>query len=321
AHVGQGRVTFTSDPLSKDAVFLGLPELRLNASVSTAEIAHLTATLFREKVTINEQGQQVVSREPMNFCAIQPQLRNGVETITPVVPFEEMALDLQCFTMAHWVPAGQRLALEISTRTPHHASFGNTDADITVYTGPDATAYSLPSVPSFRLYPDVPLYEPAAKQRVGEAQPGMNTQLLIPAMATSIKAEPIWTLSTAAFEFDSLKGFDNAKLRAVALPTVAADLDLFLQQQTSDGNWEDLTSAASGDLDKEVLNAGRLLPGHYRIVVLNWAGGPQQVDLTLTFFNGDGKAADGSSATGDGTGTVSQAFVVVNEAFGGILQP
>jgi hypothetical protein len=41
---------------------------------------HLTATLFREEVTTPEKGEEVVLREPMNFCAIQPQLRNGIDT-------------------------------------------------------------------------------------------------------------------------------------------------------------------------------------------------------------------------------------------------
>jgi hypothetical protein len=157
--VGRGRATFTSQPLKKDALFLGLPKLRLHASLSTGQIMHLTATLFRETTTTNEEGEEEVVREPMNFCAIQPQLRNGIDTVTPVVPGEEMALDLQCFTMAHWVPAGQRLTLEISTKTPHHASFGSTDRQITVFTGPKGTTYALPVVPRFRLFEDVPLWE------------------------------------------------------------------------------------------------------------------------------------------------------------------
>jgi hypothetical protein len=157
--VGRGRARFTSAPLEKDALFLGLPQLRLNASLSTGQIMHLTATLFREKTTTNEEGEEGVVREPMNFCAIQPQLRNGIDTVTPVVPGQKMALDLQCFTMAHWVPAGQRLTLEISTKTPHHASFGSTDRQITVFTGPKDTTYTLPLVPRFRLFQDVPLWE------------------------------------------------------------------------------------------------------------------------------------------------------------------
>lgn len=55
--------------------------------------------------------------------------------------------------------AGQRLTLEVSTKTPHHASFGSTDAQITVYTGPGKSRYQLPVVPSFALHQDVRLWE------------------------------------------------------------------------------------------------------------------------------------------------------------------
>jgi uncharacterized protein len=151
AAVGRGKVTFTSEPLAQDALFLGLPQLDLRASLSTGQITHLTATLFREEVTTNDEGEEVVLREPMNFCGIQPQLRNGIQTVTPVVPGEVMSLDMQCFTMAHWVPAGQRLSLEISTKTPHHASFASNDRQIRVFTGPEATSYTLPLVPRSTL--------------------------------------------------------------------------------------------------------------------------------------------------------------------------
>jgi hypothetical protein len=150
AHVGARNVEFTSAPLTEDTVFVGLPQMQLNAAVSTGEIIHLTATLFREDAEGN--------REPMNFCAIQPQLRHGVHTVAPVVPGEEMPLPLQCFTMAHWVPAGQHLVLEVATRTPHHASFGS-DPEITIFTGPDRTSYLLPVVPDASLHDDVPLRE------------------------------------------------------------------------------------------------------------------------------------------------------------------
>jgi putative CocE/NonD family hydrolase len=185
ASVGRGRATFTSQPLARDTLFLGLPQLPLHASLSTGQIMHLTATLFREEVTTNEDGEEVVLREPMNFCAIQPQLREGVETVTPVIPGEEMTLDLQCFTMAHWVPAGQRLTLEISTKTPHHASFGSTDRQITVFTGPEDTSYTLPVVPRFRLFRDVPLWEPSPEPvPVGPVQPGDEGATGVPARAT-----------------------------------------------------------------------------------------------------------------------------------------
>jgi hypothetical protein len=291
--------------------------LQLNASVTTAEILHLTATIFRERVTgVDEEGDEIVEREPMNFCAIQPMLRFGVSDPTPVIPTQEMELPLQCFTSAHWVPAGQRLSLEVSTKTPHHASFGSTDAQITIYTGPDKSLYELPVVPQFTLYPDVPLWESYPDPiPVGPAQPGIEADVAIPAPGAGVILEPV---TAASFEFDSEEGFDNASMEAVATPSSPpADIDLYLQKRTEDGGWEDVTAAETGDTTREVLTAGRMDPGRYRIVVHNWAGGPQQVHLEITFFNGDGQPGeDGGSGAG---GTV--VYVASNPSYGGIVQP
>jgi putative CocE/NonD family hydrolase len=313
----RGKVTFTSEPLARDTLFLGLPELQLNTSVTTAEILHLTATLFRERVTgVDEEGNEIVEREPMNFCAIQPMLRFGVSDPTPVIPGEEMELPLQCFTSAHWAPAGQRLALEVSTKTPHHASFGSTDAHITIYTGPDKSLYELPVVPQFTLYPDVPLWESyPAPIPVGPAQPGIEGDVAIPAPGAGVILEPV---TAASFEFDSEEGYDNAAMETVATPSSPpADIDLYLQKRTEDGEWEDVTAAETGDTNQEVLTAGRMDPGRYRIVVHNWAGGPQQVHLEITFFNGDGEPgpAGGSGAGG------AVVYVASNPASGGLVQP
>jgi putative CocE/NonD family hydrolase len=315
ASVGRGSATFTSQPLARDTLFLGLPQLRLHASLSTGQIMHLTTTLFREEVTTNEEGEEVVLREPMGFCAIQPQLRDGVETVTPVTPGEEMALDLQCFTMAHWVPAGQRLTLEVSTKTPHHASFGSTDENITVFTGPEDTTYTLPVVPRFKVFKDVPLWESYPDPiPIGPAQPGIEGDVTVPAPGAGVIVEPV---TAASFEFDSEKGFDNAALEVLATPSSPpADIDLYLQVQTEDGGWEDVTAAESSDTEKEELKAGRLNPGHYRIVVHNWVGGPQQVHLELTFLNGEGEPGEGPK----GTGSVGTALIVTGDSYG-LIQP
>jgi predicted acyl esterase len=150
-HVGPNLV-FSSEPVSRDRLFVGLPSFRMDASVTNSQVVHLTATLYRE----NAAGV----REPMNFCAIQPSLRNGVKTFTPVTPGQRMTLPMQCFTMAHWVPAGDHLELELSTTSRHHASEG-AESRITVFTGPEASRYTLPEVPAFRLYDDVQLREAA----------------------------------------------------------------------------------------------------------------------------------------------------------------
>ena len=313
----RGKLTFTSEPLARDTLVLGLPQLRLNASVTTAEILHLTATLFRERVTgVDEEGNEIVEREPMNFCAIQPMLRFGVSTPTPVIPTQEMELPLQCFTAAHWVPAGQRLSLEVSTKTPHHASFGSTDAQITIYTGPNKSRYELPVVPQFTLYPDVPLWasypEPIP---VGPAQPSIGADMAIPAPGAGVILEPV---TAAAFEFDSEEGYDNASMKAVATPSSPpADIDLYLQKRTVDGGWEDVTAAETSDTSQEVLTAGRMDPGRYRIVVHNWVGGPQQVHLEITFFNGNGEPGP-AGGTGAGGNVV---YVASNPMMGGMVQP
>ncbi|MGH2691016.1 MAG: CocE/NonD family hydrolase C-terminal non-catalytic domain-containing protein [Actinomycetota bacterium] len=147
-----GSLTFVGDPLEKDTLFVGLPRMQLNASLTNPGVQHLTVQLFREDAS----GQ----REVMNTCAIQPQLRHGIATISPVIPGQEMELPMQCFTMAHWIPAGHHLELEVATRTAHHATFG-TDRQITVLTGPGKSHYLLPEISEFTLFDDVPLRESA----------------------------------------------------------------------------------------------------------------------------------------------------------------
>lgn len=70
-----------------------------------------------------------------------------------------MRLRLQCFTAATWGPAGQKLVLEVSTKSPHHASFAATDRQITVFTGRDESHYRLPLLPDAVLHDDVLLRE------------------------------------------------------------------------------------------------------------------------------------------------------------------
>jgi uncharacterized protein len=145
-----GHGDLRSDPMEDDTVVLGVSDLVLHASVTNPTISHLVASLWR----VDTEG----NREPVDFCAIQPGLRDGIDTMSPVVPGEVMALDLQCFTVAAWIPAGHHLELDISTGSQHHASFGNTN-QVTVHTGPDLTRYQAPLVTDAVLHDDVPLRE------------------------------------------------------------------------------------------------------------------------------------------------------------------
>jgi predicted acyl esterase len=139
-----GGIEFRTDPLAEDFVVLGLPHLRLDASV-TGEVVHLVATLWRE-----DTGG---ARRLLDACAIQPQLRDGIETLTPVVPGSRMELTPQCFTAAHHLQQGDRLVLRVGTGSEHHFTPFSADAQITVHTGPEATSYTLP-VRDLATFPD-----------------------------------------------------------------------------------------------------------------------------------------------------------------------
>jgi uncharacterized protein len=284
ANVGRGTVSFGSDPMEDDTVVLGVSDLVLHASVTNPTISHLVASLWR----VDPEG----NREPVDFCAIQPGLRDGIDMMSPVIPGEVMALDLQCFTVAAWIPAGHHLELDISTGSQHHASFGNTN-QVTVHTGPDLTRYQAPLVTDAVLHDDVPLRERSSGDGGGDPVPAGPAQAPVEGSVTvlapggGVIVEPI---TAASFEFDVEEGFDNARIEVLATPMAPADIDLYLQRQADDGTWgSDIAAGESGDLDKETLVAGRQAPGRYRIVVHSWAGTPNQVDLLITFVNSEGE--------------------------------
>jgi predicted acyl esterase len=288
--VRAGRAVFTSAPVEQDTVLLGLPQLDLRASVSSAQqVTHLTASLYR----VDAEG----NRELANVCAIQPSLRFGVETLAPVVPGQAMDLPMQCFTAAHWLPAGQSLQLEIATKTQHHFSFAS-DPRVTVFTGPDATSYRLPTVPA-ELYDDVPLRTASAPAEdepapTGPASPPASGTVLVPVGTVGARVAGV---SAAGVEFSTAEGADNASLEVLALPRTAADVDLYLQRKQDDGRWgDDLAAGESGSLEQETLAFGRLDPGTYRVLVVNWAGAATQVDVTATFRDSDGVAGTEAGA-------------------------
>jgi hypothetical protein len=98
-------------------------------------------------------------------------------------------------------------------------------------------------------------------------------------------------LDSAFFEFDASDGFDNARMVAEAGYDATGDVDLYLQRRRADGTWSgDIAAGASGALDGERLESGRLTPGRYRFEVVNWAAPPgTKVDLRPTFFDSAGQ--------------------------------
>jgi predicted acyl esterase len=275
---GTGGVDFVSEPMPADTTLAGQPFLDLVASV-TAPRVHLIGTLYDE----SPDGE----RRRISQFAINPELRVGVTTPKPVVPGQLYEMQPPGFAMAHDLRAGHRLVLRFTTSDPDKVPTFAVDPRVTIATGPGGTSLQVPVVTDPTLVPDtVPLGEdePAV---AGPAQPEET------ASVTPAAGGPARTPLTVAFhEFEVLEGFDNAALLASAVPSLDADIDLYLQRLQDDGTWSaDLTSGASGSLTEESLRLSDPAPGRYRLEVHNWAGAPAtRVDLTLTYINSAGVA-------------------------------
>ncbi|MEX1178980.1 MAG: hypothetical protein WEB09_11015 [Nitriliruptor sp.] len=100
-------------------------------------------------------------------------------------------------------------------------------------------------------------------------------------------------VTEAYVEFEVLDGFDNDRLDAFATLTLPGDVDLDLQRATAAGDWETVATGASFALDHEQLSLARPAPGDYRLVVHNWAGPPNQVDVLIRFVNSAGEIGEG----------------------------
>ncbi len=87
------------------------------------------------------------------------------------------------------------------------------------------------------------------------------------------------------------EGFDNAALLVSAVPSMDADIDLYLQRQNADGSWSaDLTSGGTSSLTEESRRFPDPAPGRYRVEVHNRLVAPgTRVDLTLTYLNSGGQ--------------------------------
>ncbi|MGH3737215.1 MAG: CocE/NonD family hydrolase [Micromonosporaceae bacterium] len=278
---GTGGVDFATAAMAADTVIAGMPELDLVASV-TAPRVHLIATLYDE----SSDG----ARRRIGQFALNPELRNGIDTVTPVIPGTPMTLRPPAFAMAHDLRAGHKLVLRVTASDPDKVPAFAVDPQITVHTGPTGTALRLPVVGAPSLSPDtVPLQ--TRPKKAGTAQPTIRTSVTPPLGGP----ERVDGVTTQNIEFDVLEGKDNANLIVGALPAFPADVDLYLQRRNADGTWSgDLAGGTSGSLESEQFRVSRPPVGHYRIVVHNWSGAPAtRIDVTLEFLNSDGVPTPG----------------------------
>ena len=132
-----GSVSWETAPLGKDLVLAGVPELTLAASVTSPQV-HLIANLL-------DKSPDGTTRRIAQF-AINPLLREGIDTVTPVIPGEVMLLKPPAFAMGHRLAKGHALVLEVKTSDPDKIAMSGADARVTVMTGPEATSVLLPVV-------------------------------------------------------------------------------------------------------------------------------------------------------------------------------
>jgi predicted acyl esterase len=273
---GTGGVDFLTGPMAEDTVLAGQPLMDLVASVTVPRV-HLIGTLYDE----GPDGE----RRRISQFAINPELRVGTATPKPVVPGQLMQMQPPGFAMAHNLREGHRLALRFTTSDPDKVPTFAVDPRVTIATGPGGTVLQVPVVDSPVLVDDTVPFGLGAP--AGPAQPE-ETASVTPA-AGGPERTP---LTVAHHEFDVQEGFDNAALLVSAVPSMSADIDLYLQRQNADGTWSsDLASGAGGSLTEESMRLADPAPGRYRVEVHNWAGAPgTRVDLTLTFLNSAGEA-------------------------------
>ena len=141
-------VTFTSAPMKRDAVAVGIPKLDLVTSI-VGERIHVNASLF----DVDPDG--TASALAQATWAIQPELRNGVYKPEVVVPGEVMKIKLTGFAQAHRLPKGHRLRLVIAASHPDKVPTFAAGAQVTIYTGVGGTEFTLPIVEGASLRRDV----------------------------------------------------------------------------------------------------------------------------------------------------------------------
>ncbi|MDQ3646336.1 MAG: hypothetical protein M3345_05295, partial [Actinomycetota bacterium] len=110
---------------------------------------HINATLY-------DAGGSGLTRIGRAGWAINPELRDGWADPKPVVPGEQMTIDLKAMSQAYLLPKGHSLVLRFAASHPDKvATFGG-GAQITVHFGTkDGTSITLPIIRSPKLYPDV----------------------------------------------------------------------------------------------------------------------------------------------------------------------
>jgi predicted acyl esterase len=142
-------VAFTSDPFKEDTAIVGVPKLHLVASVIGSPRLHINATLY------DSDGTDL-TRIGRAGWAVNPELRDGLANPQPIIPAEQMAMDLVAQSQAYVLPKGHSLVLRFAASHPDKVATFSGGAQVTIhFGGADGTSMKLPIVRSPRLYNDV----------------------------------------------------------------------------------------------------------------------------------------------------------------------
>ncbi len=145
---GTAHVAFETKPFKKDTLVVGIPEMRLTASVLGMTRVHLISSMYDVK------GSAVDLMGKAGF-AINPELRNGIDAWAPVVPGEKMVMNLEGMAQAHVIEKGHSLRLVVASSHPDKVPTFAGGAHVTVYSGgKDGTTLTLPVIYEPRTYPD-----------------------------------------------------------------------------------------------------------------------------------------------------------------------
>jgi predicted acyl esterase len=143
-----GSVVFTTKPFKKDTLVVGIPKMRLEASVLGSPRVHLISSMYEVK------GEAVNLMGKAGF-AINPELRDGIDKWQPVIPGERMTMDLEGMAQAHLIEKGNSLRLIVASSHPDKVPTFAGGSQVTVYTGgKDGTTLTLPVIYEPKTYPD-----------------------------------------------------------------------------------------------------------------------------------------------------------------------
>ncbi|HWC14066.1 MAG TPA: CocE/NonD family hydrolase [Actinomycetota bacterium] len=142
-----GHVAFETAPVKRDMLIAGVPKMHLSISVTSPRI-HVIPSLYDVKGTSADRIGQ-------SFCAVNPELRNGIGKPAPVIPGEVMEFDIECQPQAHLLEKGHKLRLIVASSHPDKVPTFAAGARVTVYSGgEEGTSLTLPVIYDPHVYKD-----------------------------------------------------------------------------------------------------------------------------------------------------------------------